>query len=562
MKRMLFILALLCLEKTLNAQYIYTIKADSVKITNSCDTAELIIENHTQNVPGFLFNKGRGRTEFRRALSKVNDSIYLIGADTFRLSYAWLQGGNTFGTTGFFGTRDNNHIDFYSNNIRRMRLSNSGNLLLNTTADDGYKLQINGSVSLTNSENADIKSPRFPVLIGDESVSGGTGFLFDGDATARPIKIGCGHSNNLHKFHFQTAGQPGDSIAYYNFAYNSNVRSAFNVFDIASAETKMLLTAPGNLLVGSASDNGYKMQITKNGSVNIDPTLSRSGDRIIIGGNYNTGDGQNSIIGTSDGANFHPVLMERDGAIGMGWGSPSGWNVGRPTLRILPNGTVSVASTSFYFGNTGGPYNSSGLVTYVSNGNEWTDGWGYPNGQNYYYYGTTLQGATSGNSRAPLLIGAKNLSFYTGVTDIEAIRITDAQNVGVGTSAPSAQFHTTGTVRFAGLTNDNSQARVVVCDANGNLYYRDASSLALNETMNSDLAVNGRVSAQQMLITQTGRWPDYVFSKQYQLPSLTEVENYINQNSHLPGVPSAGEVEKKGIDVGSNQAAQLKKLKN
>ena len=59
MKRMLFFLVLLCLEKALHAQYVYTIKADSVKITNTCDTAELIIENHTQNVCGFLFNKER-----------------------------------------------------------------------------------------------------------------------------------------------------------------------------------------------------------------------------------------------------------------------------------------------------------------------------------------------------------------------------------------------------------------------------------------------------------------------------------------------------------------------
>ncbi|MBO9204510.1 MULTISPECIES: hypothetical protein [Niastella] len=48
MKRILFLLVLLCLEKTLSAQtprtpYVYSIKADSVKITNSCDTAELII---------------------------------------------------------------------------------------------------------------------------------------------------------------------------------------------------------------------------------------------------------------------------------------------------------------------------------------------------------------------------------------------------------------------------------------------------------------------------------------------------------------------------------------
>ncbi|MBO9204507.1 MULTISPECIES: hypothetical protein [Niastella] len=65
MKRIMFLLALLCLEKTLHAQtprtpYIYSIKADSVKITNSCDTAELTIESHTRMVSATLlttFNK-------------------------------------------------------------------------------------------------------------------------------------------------------------------------------------------------------------------------------------------------------------------------------------------------------------------------------------------------------------------------------------------------------------------------------------------------------------------------------------------------------------------------
>src|SRR5688572_25847101 len=84
MKRILFILALLCLEKTLHAQYVYTIKADSVKITNTCDTAELIIENHTQTVPGFLFNRGRGRTEFRR-IAQLDDTSVVVGGDTIHL---------------------------------------------------------------------------------------------------------------------------------------------------------------------------------------------------------------------------------------------------------------------------------------------------------------------------------------------------------------------------------------------------------------------------------------------------------------------------------------------
>src|SRR5882757_11235167 len=87
MKYILFLFILISLADALSAQYVYTIKADSVKITN-CDSAELIIENHTQGVPGFLYNKGNGRTEFRRALIALNDSLYLFGQDTLNINKA------------------------------------------------------------------------------------------------------------------------------------------------------------------------------------------------------------------------------------------------------------------------------------------------------------------------------------------------------------------------------------------------------------------------------------------------------------------------------------------
>src|SRR5687768_8964104 len=86
MKKYLFLLMALCIANVISAQYVYTIKADSVKITNHCDTAELILENHTQNVLGFLFNKGRGRTEFRRIFEKISDTMYIAGNDTLNLS--------------------------------------------------------------------------------------------------------------------------------------------------------------------------------------------------------------------------------------------------------------------------------------------------------------------------------------------------------------------------------------------------------------------------------------------------------------------------------------------
>jgi hypothetical protein len=149
MKRILILLALLCLEQALHAQYIYTIKADSVKITNSCDTAELIIENHTQNVCGFLFNKGRGRTEFRRGLIRINDSVSIIGCDTLKMN-PWLQGGNRFGTIGVFGTMDNNHIDLYSNGVRRGRLTSDGSFQVGNIYEYGDKFMVSqtGIVSI------------------------------------------------------------------------------------------------------------------------------------------------------------------------------------------------------------------------------------------------------------------------------------------------------------------------------------------------------------------------------------------------------------------------------
>ena len=98
----LTVLFLLSLASPGFTQYVYTIKADSVKITN-CDSAELIVENHTQVVPGFLYNTGNGRTIFKHGLIKLNDSQYVSGADTLNLNQvlaALLKAGNGLSLSG------------------------------------------------------------------------------------------------------------------------------------------------------------------------------------------------------------------------------------------------------------------------------------------------------------------------------------------------------------------------------------------------------------------------------------------------------------------------------
>lgn len=73
------------------------------------------------------------------------------------------------------------------------------------------------------------------------------------------------------------------------------------------------------------------------------------------------------------------------------------------------------------------------------------------------------------------------------------------------------------------------------------------------------LAVNGGIHSQSVNVDLTG-WSDYVFKKEYQLPTLTEVKTYIDQNHHLPDMPSEAQVIKEGINLGEMNKLLTKKV--
>ena len=73
------------------------------------------------------------------------------------------------------------------------------------------------------------------------------------------------------------------------------------------------------------------------------------------------------------------------------------------------------------------------------------------------------------------------------------------------------------------------------------------------------LSVNGNIRAKQIKV-ETTNWPDYVFSENYQLPSLKETEKFIQTNGHLPEVPKASEIEQNGVDLGELNKILLKKM--
>jgi len=74
------------------------------------------------------------------------------------------------------------------------------------------------------------------------------------------------------------------------------------------------------------------------------------------------------------------------------------------------------------------------------------------------------------------------------------------------------------------------------------------------------LAVAGSMIAESVKVKLQGAWPDFVFAKNYQLPSLQETEQHILAKGHLPGIPSAAEVAKEGIELGEMNKKLLQKI--
>jgi len=72
------------------------------------------------------------------------------------------------------------------------------------------------------------------------------------------------------------------------------------------------------------------------------------------------------------------------------------------------------------------------------------------------------------------------------------------------------------------------------------------------------LDVFGPARANSITVNATGA--DFVFEPDYKLYSLPELKTYIDQNHHLPGIPSAKEMQKDGLNVGENQIKLLQKV--
>jgi len=191
-------------------------------------------------------------------------------------------------------------------------------------------------------------------------------------------------------------------------------------------------------------------------------------------------------------------------------------------------------------------------------------------------------------------ISAGNLAFATG--NSEVMRITAGSNIGIGTTNPQSPLHIKastgyGSIRISpnsdnaessmGFFSDtagttNSTAWIVGNSAWGNtgkfiignqaaggpiITALQNGSVGIGTT-NPDqkLTVKGKIHAEEVIVDLNVLVADYVFKPNYKLMPLPEVEQFVKANSHLPEVPSAGEITKNGLSIGDMQNKLLQKV--
>ncbi|WP_158800259.1 hypothetical protein [Pedobacter sp. L105] len=258
-----------------------------------------------------------------------------------------------------------------------------------------------------------------------------------------------------------------------------------------------------------------------------------------------------------------------------------GGPIGNGSLLLFQSGGANTAIQENFGLNLSGEstkpvkiFNSSLLVGYASSGADFginnvmvngNIGIGTSTPHAVLDVGKTLNPGDLGSVLARLSEGNTiGVGTYLGVTGYSTqISSTDQSANNVKSFAIEHSFYgvTNSSINFfrggntlggsiAFNTNDNTEKMRI--SYNGNV------GIGITNPQEK-LAVNGTIHSSEVIVDKLG-WSDYVFKKDYQLPSLNDVKNYIDQNQHLPDMPSEKEVIANGIKIGDMNEKLLKKI--
>lgn len=135
-------------------------------------------------------------------------------------------------------------------------------------------------------------------------------------------------------------------------------------------------------------------------------------------------------------------------------------------------------------------------------------------------------------------------------------------NIGhTANTSTTSPYYYSGQILFSVNTDNKKPPTMFIrsTDINGKGVWARVIHNQGNQSIGGDLSVNGLLRCKEIKVEATG-WADFVFSKEYNLPTLQNVEKYIMLNKTLPGIPSEKEVKENGVDLGEMQVKMLQKI--
>ncbi|SHJ68406.1 tail fiber protein [Aquimarina spongiae] len=115
---------------------------------------------------------------------------------------------------------------------------------------------------------------------------------------------------------------------------------------------------------------------------------------------------------------------------------------------------------------------------------------------------------------------------------------------------------------YQALGENNHEERVRITSSKTHPTYFNAGNVGIGtNTPDAKLTVKGKIHTQEVKVDLAGAVaPDYVFLDDYNLKTLDEVSQHIQEKGHLPNIPSAKQMEKEGVNLKEMNLKLLEKI--